>query len=903
MKEKNSFTKAFLDTLKHPVRLLPTIIISIFWLIVSLLSAFRLQIPGLKVLATLTYANAGLYGGVPGAIGGIFGKAFVATFVNMVVVSAVQGQNPFGHMFGGIRKAFGKSALNGAQAGAAVVCGVGSGMLLYTLFNFTATPTNCAVAVVGALAALRAAGAAKGIIFSLLFLLANKLTGGRAPSRVMVSRLLTGMSIGFAITLPMTLIRPWRILFMFLIGGIFFLIGLIVLLLGSTMTKRVVAAVFAAALFSTALLPGYAVTVYAEEDEDDDYVDEETQQVLDDMYEDMTGERWDADKHVYYNVKTGIVTRDFSGGKYPPGTNIYTGARPGGSGSDSDSDGGSGGGGGSSSNSNTDADEPNASENNNNDTDAAPPVTTTQPSSDDGSNQNDNSNQNTQPAESAPQESTPQESTPQESTPADTGSSSGGSQSGDAGSSSGGSQSSSSNDSVGESDADDSQQPEDDVEMIDISEAGGNPYEDDNYYDENGNVVEDLSYFFQDEEEKGSTGGVNKDEADMPESEGTAAALATGVAVAETAGGVAASAAGAAAAAAAGETAAEAGANALTGALAETQKYILPDKWDIGDEGDISFTDPATGEQMTYYNTGETDENGNPVWRSGESYSPYNLEDIYSNYISREENAEELAKDYKIAQENRKALHDEFESGEKSWLTKELEAEKHAEEEEDRRLEAWQEQKARMMNKRNVTNEKDFKKAVTKERLDEYKKQQNYVAAENLADMGYQGAQTVRNTATIVIETAADYEPGPYGPLKGLRDAYAAGRNTAENIGHVMAGSKTGKEALADSVIDSGADFAKYHVSDAAEYTGLKSHSGKIKVAAYTGIDGYRAKLKGMARGLSEKEIDKQVAEASKKGAAEALIENGCDLATGGGGTSTLCSGLLKWKFVNPNED
>ena len=81
------------DLIRHPKKLLPTIILSAVWMVFSMLSAFGANIPILRTLYTLTYSNGGMFGGFVGAVGGIFGKAVFAAVVNTIVLSLVAKKN------------------------------------------------------------------------------------------------------------------------------------------------------------------------------------------------------------------------------------------------------------------------------------------------------------------------------------------------------------------------------------------------------------------------------------------------------------------------------------------------------------------------------------------------------------------------------------------------------------------------------------------------------------------------------------------------------------------------------------------------------------------------------------------------------------------------------------------
>ena len=149
--------------LRNPKKLLPTIILSIVWMLFSIMSAMGANIPILRFLYTLTYSNGGMFGGFFGAVGGIFGKAVFATVVNTIVLSLVAKKNPFANAVKSVKGIFGKAAFSGLSAISPFLIGAGSGLLMYWFFNITSSTVNCAVAVVVAVGALSAIGKKNGI--------------------------------------------------------------------------------------------------------------------------------------------------------------------------------------------------------------------------------------------------------------------------------------------------------------------------------------------------------------------------------------------------------------------------------------------------------------------------------------------------------------------------------------------------------------------------------------------------------------------------------------------------------------------------------------------------------------------------------------------------------------------
>ena len=243
--------------LRNPKKLLPTIILSIVWMLFSIMSAMGANIPILRFLYTLTYSNGGMFGGFFGAVGGIFGKAVFATVVNTLVLSLVAKKNPFANAVKSVKGIFGKAAFSGLSAISPFLIGAGFGLILYWFFNITSSTVNCAVAVVGAVGAFSAIGKKNGIITSLVYTVAGKLTKGRFPSQVTVNRLITGFSAGFALGLPLTFVRFGWLLF--LVGAVILAAGIAFAVFGKKGMKKI-AATAAVFILTGAIIPSVFCT-------------------------------------------------------------------------------------------------------------------------------------------------------------------------------------------------------------------------------------------------------------------------------------------------------------------------------------------------------------------------------------------------------------------------------------------------------------------------------------------------------------------------------------------------------------------------------------------------------------------------------------------------------------------
>ncbi len=227
--------EAVLDYFRHPLKLLPTAVLTLIWIVFSLLGTLGRSSPAIRVLNTLSYSNGGMYGGIVGAVGGIFGKAFFAAIVTSLINALTEKKTASsrrGSAGAGVKGA----ALSGLKAVAPYLIGSGAGLVLYWFFNITATPKNLMVAVAGAAAAAIAVIRGRGFLFSLVSGVTGLLSGGRAPSLGGIKRTLTGFAAGFAVAVPATLLRrPWILI---AAGAALLAAGIVLSLIGKNAAKR-----------------------------------------------------------------------------------------------------------------------------------------------------------------------------------------------------------------------------------------------------------------------------------------------------------------------------------------------------------------------------------------------------------------------------------------------------------------------------------------------------------------------------------------------------------------------------------------------------------------------------------------------------------------------------------------
>ena len=87
-----------MDIIRHPAKLLPTIILSVIWMVISYLMAMGKDLAVVKWLNTLTYASGGMYGGAMGAAGGISVRRCLPLFSTRSFCPCGRGRTPLPRM-------------------------------------------------------------------------------------------------------------------------------------------------------------------------------------------------------------------------------------------------------------------------------------------------------------------------------------------------------------------------------------------------------------------------------------------------------------------------------------------------------------------------------------------------------------------------------------------------------------------------------------------------------------------------------------------------------------------------------------------------------------------------------------------------------------------------------------
>ncbi|MCR5092733.1 MAG: hypothetical protein K6B72_02030, partial [Lachnospiraceae bacterium] len=193
--------KEFFKSFTSLKALIPALIIAVIWLVQALLTYNGVEGDFLDVTKVITYMRGGLGRSAVGFVGGLIGKGVIAAaFATIVTGGGLQILKGIPRLFTG--KNFKKNSIG------FYLLGIGLSLMLYQFFAGNATIESIAAAVSAMLLSLRALGGRCGFLFSLVRSMTAKKTaaGARTPRDEKPQALFAGLTAGFALAIPLSLI-------------------------------------------------------------------------------------------------------------------------------------------------------------------------------------------------------------------------------------------------------------------------------------------------------------------------------------------------------------------------------------------------------------------------------------------------------------------------------------------------------------------------------------------------------------------------------------------------------------------------------------------------------------------------------------------------------------------------
>jgi len=190
-------------------------IITIIWVVLSILPDLGLTGMPLRALTFLTLAGSSVEQGVSGMVGTSIGKGIFAYFLTSFVTSS----GSFKRVGGGVKSFFRSFNIKEIKSATPLLAGAGVAFVAYNFLAGSATLTNSMMGITGLFLSLRAlsgkAGFLKGFLNS-FFHKTSKEKQIKVPTNLMIS----GMAAGFALSIPLS---AFRIRFLCYFVGLFFL--------------------------------------------------------------------------------------------------------------------------------------------------------------------------------------------------------------------------------------------------------------------------------------------------------------------------------------------------------------------------------------------------------------------------------------------------------------------------------------------------------------------------------------------------------------------------------------------------------------------------------------------------------------------------------------------------------
>jgi hypothetical protein len=186
-------------------------VISCVWLVLLILPALGVNSSALNWLNFLTFAQGGAGGGVPGLVGGLIGKGFLAYFFTVLLLPVFNREKPLDGIGSGFKRLIGSLAVKDKSTLPPLFGGAGIALVCYNFLTVDNSLQNSMAGIAACFLALRALASKAGFLRRFLFSLFIKPGKGRMPDTSAITRFMAGWAAGFALGIPLSLTGISRI--------------------------------------------------------------------------------------------------------------------------------------------------------------------------------------------------------------------------------------------------------------------------------------------------------------------------------------------------------------------------------------------------------------------------------------------------------------------------------------------------------------------------------------------------------------------------------------------------------------------------------------------------------------------------------------------------------------------
>ncbi len=202
---------------KHPIMLLPIILVSLAWYVLSGLKVIFPDAALISFLSFLTFAQGGMYGGFFSALGGIIGKTLIAGIITLLFSRMISkdpkknANKPKSLWSQAIR-------INSIKAFELLFLGMGLAFILYQFMTGFGGLENAMVGIMSMMMAIRSLNHPDSFLIGLV----RSFSKGRLPKE-RAAHWILGLFVGFLMGVLLSFIG---------LGALSYAIGLVILLLG-----------------------------------------------------------------------------------------------------------------------------------------------------------------------------------------------------------------------------------------------------------------------------------------------------------------------------------------------------------------------------------------------------------------------------------------------------------------------------------------------------------------------------------------------------------------------------------------------------------------------------------------------------------------------------------------------
>lgn len=215
------------SSFKDKKKLVLAIIFMLVWVLLTILPILGVSSGLVKALSFLTFSRGGMSNNPLHMIGGLVGKGVFVYFLSSLILPIFRKQNPFKPFASGTKTFVSKLKNIGANS-SAILLGGGIALILYNFMAGNAWIGAGMAAISGTLLSLRAIGNTGGFLMRLLNSFTHEFNK-KNRNILDVKTIIVGMSVGFALSIPLSLIPLNSICY--LLGVVAIIASLIVLII------------------------------------------------------------------------------------------------------------------------------------------------------------------------------------------------------------------------------------------------------------------------------------------------------------------------------------------------------------------------------------------------------------------------------------------------------------------------------------------------------------------------------------------------------------------------------------------------------------------------------------------------------------------------------------------------